>query len=89
MTFDATVCVWVRPEVQLERTMARDGCSAEEAERRIALWHLERHFRYEKIIVVVAEYLDTQRDADARSVDGCAARKLRCWRAGSAAGGAV
>jgi len=36
MHFDATVCVWVRREVQLERTMARDGCSAEEAERRIA-----------------------------------------------------
>ena len=36
MHFDATICVWVRREVQLERTMARDGCSAEEAERRIA-----------------------------------------------------
>ena len=36
MNFDATVCVWVRREVQLERTMARDDCSAEEAERRIA-----------------------------------------------------
>jgi dephospho-CoA kinase len=36
MNFDATVCVWVSRAVQLERTMARDGCSAEEAERRIA-----------------------------------------------------
>ena len=36
MNFDATVCVWVRREVQLERTMARDDCSAEEAARRIA-----------------------------------------------------
>jgi dephospho-CoA kinase len=36
MNFDATICVWVRRQVQLERTMARDGCSAEEAERRIA-----------------------------------------------------
>lgn len=36
MDFDATVCVWVRPEVQIERTMARDGCSEEEAKRRIA-----------------------------------------------------
>jgi dephospho-CoA kinase len=35
MDFDATVCVWVRPEVQLERTMARDACSEEEAQRRI------------------------------------------------------
>ncbi len=35
MNFDATICVWVRREVQLERTTARDGCSAEEAERRI------------------------------------------------------
>jgi dephospho-CoA kinase len=36
MDFDATLCVWVRREVQLERTMARDGSTAEEAERRIA-----------------------------------------------------
>jgi dephospho-CoA kinase len=36
MDFDATVCVWVRPEVQLARTMARDGCTADEAKRRIA-----------------------------------------------------
>ncbi len=35
MDFDETVLVWVRRDVQLERTMARDGCSAEEAERRI------------------------------------------------------
>ncbi|HKK53233.1 MAG TPA: dephospho-CoA kinase [Myxococcota bacterium] len=36
MDFDETVLVWVSREVQIERTMARDGCSAEEAERRIA-----------------------------------------------------
>ena len=36
MNFDATLCVWVRREVQLARTVARDGCSEEEAERRIA-----------------------------------------------------
>lgn len=36
MNFDATVCVWVRREVQLARTVARDGCSEDEAERRIA-----------------------------------------------------
>jgi dephospho-CoA kinase len=36
MEFGATVCVWVTRDVQVERTMARDGCSAEEAERRIA-----------------------------------------------------
>jgi len=34
--FDATICVWVGPETQLERTVARDGCSPEEARRRIA-----------------------------------------------------
>lgn len=34
--FDETLCVWVSREVQLERTMARDGCDAAEAERRIA-----------------------------------------------------
>jgi len=36
MDFDATVCVWVERNVQVERTIARDGCSMEEAERRIA-----------------------------------------------------
>ena len=36
MDFGATVCVWVRPEVQLARTVARDGCTEEEAKRRIA-----------------------------------------------------
>ena len=36
MDFDETVVVWVTREVQIERTMARDGCTAEEAERRIA-----------------------------------------------------
>ncbi|HEB89335.1 MAG TPA: dephospho-CoA kinase [Deltaproteobacteria bacterium] len=36
MDFDATVCVWVDPETQIQRTMARDGCTREEAERRIA-----------------------------------------------------
>ena len=36
MDFDDTLCVWVSREVQVERTMSRDGCDAEEAERRIA-----------------------------------------------------
>jgi dephospho-CoA kinase len=36
MDFDQTVCVWVTREVQIERTMSRDGCDAAEAERRIA-----------------------------------------------------
>ncbi len=36
MQFDSTVLVWVPPSVQIERTVARDGCSAEEAERRVA-----------------------------------------------------
>jgi dephospho-CoA kinase len=36
MNFDATLCVWVSRDVQLARTVARDGCSEEEAERRIA-----------------------------------------------------
>jgi dephospho-CoA kinase len=36
MNFDATLCVWVTRDVQLARTVARDGCSEEEAERRIA-----------------------------------------------------
>jgi len=36
MNFDATLCVWVNRDVQLARTVARDGCSQEEAERRIA-----------------------------------------------------
>ncbi len=36
MDFDATLCVWVDAEVQLERTMARDGCDRAEAARRIA-----------------------------------------------------
>lgn len=35
MNFDATVCIWVRPEVQLARTVSRDGCTEEEAKRRI------------------------------------------------------
>jgi dephospho-CoA kinase len=34
--YDATVCVWVPVEVQIERTMARDGCDRGEAERRVA-----------------------------------------------------
>jgi dephospho-CoA kinase len=34
--FDETLCVWVSREIQLERTMARDGCDAAEAERRIS-----------------------------------------------------
>ena len=36
MDFDATLCVWVSRDVQIERTMARDGCDRGEAERRIA-----------------------------------------------------
>ena len=36
MDFDETLCVWVSREIQIERTMARDGCDAAEAERRIA-----------------------------------------------------
>jgi|JI10StandDraft_1071094.scaffolds.fasta_scaffold647903_1 dephospho-CoA kinase len=36
MHFDATVCVWVEESVQLARTMARDGCDADEARRRMA-----------------------------------------------------
>jgi dephospho-CoA kinase len=36
MDFDETLCVWVSRKVQIERTMARDACTAEEAERRIA-----------------------------------------------------
>ena len=35
MNFDETVCVWVSRDVQIERTMARDGCDTAEAERRI------------------------------------------------------
>ena len=34
--YDATVCVWVPVEVQIERTIARDGCDRGEAERRVA-----------------------------------------------------
>jgi dephospho-CoA kinase len=34
--YDATVCVWVPVEVQIERTMCRDGCDRGEAERRVA-----------------------------------------------------
>jgi dephospho-CoA kinase len=34
--YDATVCVWVPVEIQIERTMSRDACSREEAERRVA-----------------------------------------------------
>lgn len=36
MNYDATVCVWVTSEIQLERTMSRDGCDQGEASRRIA-----------------------------------------------------
>ena len=32
---DAVVLVWVPPETQLERTMARDDCTREEAQRRL------------------------------------------------------
>jgi dephospho-CoA kinase len=36
MQFDATVAVWVPQAVQIERTVARDGCTPEEAKRRVA-----------------------------------------------------
>jgi dephospho-CoA kinase len=36
MDFDETLCVWVSRAVQIERTMSRDNCAADEAERRIA-----------------------------------------------------
>ena len=36
MEYETTVCVWVDREVQIERTMMRDGCDRGEAERRIA-----------------------------------------------------
>ena len=35
MQFDATLLVWVPRATQFERTVARDGCPPEEAERRI------------------------------------------------------
>jgi len=36
LKFDATIAVWVPREVQIERTVARDGCARDEAERRVA-----------------------------------------------------
>ncbi len=36
MNFDATVAVWVPRAMQIERTVERDGCTPEEAERRVA-----------------------------------------------------
>jgi dephospho-CoA kinase len=33
--YEATILVWVPPEIQLERTVARDGCDRAEAQRRI------------------------------------------------------
>lgn len=36
MDYDATVLVWVPKAVQIERTVLRDRCTREEAERRIA-----------------------------------------------------
>ena len=36
VAYERTVLVWVPPEVQLERTVARDGCTADEASKRIA-----------------------------------------------------
>jgi dephospho-CoA kinase len=36
MDYDATVLVWVPRSVQVERTVARDGCDVAEAERRVA-----------------------------------------------------
>ena len=37
MDFDATILVWVPRETQIERQVARDGHSREEAERRVGL----------------------------------------------------
>ena len=34
--FDATLLAWVPRAVQIERTMARDACARDEAERRVA-----------------------------------------------------
>ena len=34
--YDATICIWVPMETQIERTMSRDECDRGEAERRIA-----------------------------------------------------
>ena len=34
--YDASILVWVPPEIQVARTVARDGCEVAEAERRIA-----------------------------------------------------
>jgi dephospho-CoA kinase len=36
MNYDATILVWVPESVQVERTVARDGCEEAEARRRIA-----------------------------------------------------
>lgn len=36
MEFSASILVWVPREVQIERTVARDGCPRDEAERRVA-----------------------------------------------------
>jgi len=36
MGYDTTILVWVPVETQIERTVARDGCTREEAERRVA-----------------------------------------------------
>jgi len=36
IAYERTVLVWVPPEVQLERTVARDGCTPAEASNRIA-----------------------------------------------------
>ncbi|MFI5217517.1 MAG: dephospho-CoA kinase, partial [Candidatus Limnocylindria bacterium] len=35
LQFDATVVVWAPEQAQIERQIARDGCSREEAERRV------------------------------------------------------
>jgi dephospho-CoA kinase len=36
MEYETTVCIWVDREVQIERTMLRDGSTRSEAERRVA-----------------------------------------------------
>ena len=36
MEYQTTVCVWVERDVQIERTMRRDACDRDEAERRVS-----------------------------------------------------
>jgi dephospho-CoA kinase len=34
--YDASILVWVPQEIQIQRTVSRDGCTADEAQRRVA-----------------------------------------------------